>query len=77
MERTFPIDASKRKRSNKSRQKEEHHRLEIMQACDKTNLILLVQSTHLDRLKEYIEFKKSEFHELVFQVEGSTNEVTH
>jgi hypothetical protein len=48
-----------------------------MQACDKTNLILLVQSTHLDRLKEYIEFKKSEFHELVFQVEGSTNEVTH
>jgi hypothetical protein len=48
-----------------------------MQACDKTNLILLVQSTHLDRFEEYIEFKKSEFHELVFQVEGSTNEVTH
>lgn len=49
-----PIDPSKRIRSNKSRQSRWGEYIHMQSICNETNLILQVQSTHVDRLKEYL-----------------------
>ena len=75
VERVEPIDPSKRKRSNASRKKEQDDDEKMVQLCAKTNLIFQVQSTHVDRLAEYIESMQSEYNDLELQVEGSTSAV--
>jgi RNA recognition motif-containing protein len=78
VKRAEPIDRTKRKRSNASRTKEENHRDHILRICEQTNLLLQVQSTHADRLADYIQVIKSEHqhHDLEFKMEGLTNAVT-
>ncbi len=75
-----PIDTSKRKRSNYSRKKEEDERWKMIEIFKETNLILQVQSSHLHRLKEYIEttgcIDDGKDSPLTFKVEGSSDAVT-
>ena len=49
-----PIDSTKRKRSNASRQSQQAEFEEMKIICSKTNLVLQVQSSHLDRVKDYL-----------------------
>ena len=76
VETSKPIDKTKRTRSNNARQKETDHRDDILRMCGQTNLLFQVQSTHLERLKTYMEAIKSEHEDLTFHVEGSTSAVT-
>ena len=76
VETSKPIDKTKRTRSNNARQKETDHRDDILRMCGQTNLLFQVQSTHVERLKTYMEAIKSEHEDLTFHVEGSTSAVT-
>lgn len=69
-----PIDRSKRKRSNTSRQKREAELQHMKDVCSRTNLILQVQSTHIDRVKEFLmSISKNESIELESQSTSSKN----
>lgn len=79
-----PIDSTKRKRSNASRQSQKDEYAHMIDVCSKTNLILQVQSTHVDRLKEYLSvfipasYNKASIAEIMksIKVEGSMSAVT-
>jgi len=71
-----PIDSTKRQRSNTSRKQEKNHRAEMIDILSRTNLILQVQSTHVDRLVDYLQSLKTSFHDLSYNVEGSEGAVT-
>ena len=79
-----PIDSTKRKRSNASRQSQKDEYEHMIDVCSKTNLILQVQSTHVDRLKEYLSmfipasYNKAYIAEIMksIKVEGSMSAVT-
>ncbi|GFH59750.1 hypothetical protein CTEN210_16226 [Chaetoceros tenuissimus] len=79
-----PIDSTKRKRSNASRQSQKDEYEHMVDVCSRTNLILQVQSTHVDRLKEYLSvfipasYEKSSIAEVMksIKVEGSMSAVT-
>lgn len=49
-----PIDTSKRRRSNTSRKTQQTELQYIKDVCSRTNLILQVQSTHIERIKEFL-----------------------
>ena len=67
-----PLDASKRKRSNDSRKQKENHFEERKNIFSRTNLILQVQSTHVDRLSDYLNYAiKTKFPNLRFHLLGS------
>jgi len=79
VENSNRIDPSKRTRSNASRAKEKSYRDQILQMSKQTNLLLQVQSTHADRLVEYIGEvipSESDYEDLEFQVEGVAAAVT-
>ena len=76
VKRADPIDKSKRKKSYLSRKKEQDRRDDITRICKNTNLILMVQSTHVNRLEDYINFIKSEHDDLIFNVEGVNKAVS-
>jgi len=71
-----PVDSLKRQRSNKSRKQQETHRAEMIDICSRTNLILQVQSTHVDRLVDYLQSIRRTSHDLNFEIEGSEGAVT-
>lgn len=71
-----PIDTSKRIRSNASRLNEQKQREEILYSCRNTNLLIQVQTTHVDRFEDYIEVVQIENSDLIINVEGTSKSVT-
>lgn len=74
-----PIDKSKRSRSNNSRDLENDRRAFIFKMCEETNLLIQVQSSHVDRMVEYIEKdlrKHVNMGGLTFHIKGSTRSVS-
>ncbi|KAL7495316.1 hypothetical protein ACHAWT_003786 [Skeletonema menzelii] len=67
-----PIDRSKRKRSNTSREKREAELQHLRDVCSRTNLILQVQSTHVDRVKEFLTQYISKNESIELAVEGQS-----
>lgn len=69
-----PIDRSKRKRSNTSRQKREAELQHLKDVFSTTNLILQIKSTHIHRVKEFLmNISKHESIELASHSTSSKN----
>jgi hypothetical protein len=68
-----PIDTSKRKRSNTSRQKQEAELELIKDVCSRTNLVLQVQSTHIDRIKDFLTNYISENESIELAIQGQSS----
>ena len=68
-----PIDRSKRKRSNTSRQKREAELQHLRDVCSRTNLVLQVQSTHIDRVKEFLKNYISKNESIGLAIEGQSS----
>ncbi len=68
-----PIDKTKRKRSNASKQKREAELQHLKDVCSRTDLILQVQSTHIDRVKEFLTNYIAEKESIELKVEGESN----
>lgn len=71
-----PIDRSKRTRSNESRLNEQEQREDILRSCCNTNLLIQVQTTHVDRLITYMKSVQSEHSDLSLNIEGTSKSVT-
>lgn len=67
-----PIDTSKRRRSNTSRKTQQTELQYIKDVCSRTNLILQVQSTHIDRIKEFLTNYVSKNEGIHLTVEGQS-----
>lgn len=67
-----PIDTSKRRRSNTSRKTQQTELQYIKDVCSRTNLILQVQSTHIDRIKEFLTNYVSKNEGIKLTVEGQS-----
>lgn len=70
------IDRSKRTRSNASRFNEEEQRADILRSCRNTNLLIQVQTTHVDRLIDYMNVIQWDHSDLSLNVEGTSKSVT-
>mmetsp|Transcript_31565 Transcript_31565/g.63751 ORF Transcript_31565/g.63751 Transcript_31565/m.63751 type:complete len:523 (+) Transcript_31565:119-1687(+) len=68
-----PIDKSKRKRSNTSRQKREAELQHLKDVCSRTNLVLQVQSTHIDRIKDFLTNYISKNESIELAIEGQSS----
>jgi 23S rRNA U2552 (ribose-2'-O)-methylase RlmE/FtsJ len=67
-----PIDRSKRKRSNESRQQREAELQHLKDVCSRTSLILQTQATHVDRLNEFLTNYLSKKESIDLTIEGSS-----
>ena len=68
-----PIDKSKRIRSNTSREKREAELRHLKDVCSRTNLILQVQSTHVERVKEFLTSYVSNKESIDLTIEGQSS----
>jgi hypothetical protein len=67
-----PIDTSKRRRSNTSRKTQQTELQYIKDVCSRTNLILQVKSTHIDRIKDFLPNYISKNEGIQLTVEGQS-----
>ena len=68
----IPLDSSKRKKSNNLKRRQQNHLEDRKDIFTRTNLILQVQSTHVDRLEDYLNYAiKLRDPHVKFHLEGS------